>query len=494
MSLRLRRVQGDDGATLVLALIVLMVFGLILGALFGNAGANSRSTPFVRAHLNNVYAADAGVDTGIERLRTDSSYCTDGSDPEVETVPDLANGHAVEISCAVLGSSRAGIGAAGYAVIVEGGSPTDPSLKTILGSKLKEITGPVFLSGATDLKQPLRVQAGNVDNLCGSAVQPAAADLQLDEGFRYSPCRTTRPQVPHVLPQEPCAGAGASTCLRGAVGFPLSVVGPPAVVAACQLFLPGTYRSAPQLVAGKINYFASGVYHFENIGAWTVANTAIVAGSQVTAPDNAAECTKAAPTAALAPTATEAGLAAVSGFGATFVFSGTSYMDMGANSEFTIHPRLAATGTPAWTERLSVVALKDAVGQPSGWSSFTSGRTDDVVKPQPGNTPVIVINGVYYTPRASLTVGATNTVRTEYLGGLVVDRLTIAESASAIRLTISIGFLPGDRIVRLTSRAVRLATEPTGAKPITSVAVATVSKSAGFPVTISSWRSSAPDF
>src|SRR5689334_6828391 len=68
--------SGDDGGyVLVAVLIVLLVFGLILGAIFTNSNVSERNTLVTRTHLNKVYAADAGIDYAIQKLRLDSTYC-----------------------------------------------------------------------------------------------------------------------------------------------------------------------------------------------------------------------------------------------------------------------------------------------------------------------------------------------------------------------------------------------------------------------------------
>jgi hypothetical protein len=478
---------------LVLALLVLMVFGLILGAVFNGAGAGERSTPYTRAHLNNTYAADAGIEAGLQQVRRSSNFCATAQNPSPDLqLTRLANSHDVTVSCRVVSTTNSAVGAAGYAAIVLG--KTVPTILTTQGASTKVISGPVFLSGGSDLKQPLVVHAGDVDNLCG-AVQPATADLKLDEGYRWSTCSQTQPVVEHLLPAEPCggldpsditSGAPVTTCAPSAAGY-LSLDGN------CRFFLPGTYTSPPALDSGgKTNYFLSGTYHFRNIGAWPINHAAVIGGREVTPSPNAANCTKSDPTAVEGNVAVSSlpGGSLVSGYGATFVFSGNSSIDMGAGGSITVYPRLRASGDPgAWTERLSIVALVAEASDPNPtWAK--SSQTTDIMKPQPGNTTTELVQGVYYTPAASLTVSATNNVVCQFVGGLVVNTLTIGESASAISLQIGMRQMTSQRVVQLTSTS----TPTDGEKAVTSVAVVQVGTSAGFPVTVTSWRNSAPDF
>jgi Tfp pilus assembly protein PilX len=483
----MRRVSAswhdDEGAILIFVLIVLLVIGLITGALFGSAGANQRNTPLVRAHLSNVYAADAGIDAGLQRIRRSTNYCATANNPSPDiTYSVLADQRDVTVHCAVISTAGSVVGAAGYAAVVTGGSQSVVSTSTTQGASQKIIDGPVFLSGKTDLKQALTIHGGDIDNLCNSAVQPAAADLKFDIGYSWTPCQSTRPPVDHVLPPEPCA-ASPSTCSPSVTGY--DVLG-----SSCRIFLPGTYTSAPVLLSGGLNYFASGLYHFANVGPITVKQSAAVGGAQVSPPATTPSCTRADPTVATitTPLLPNNVSSRISGYGATFVFSGDSYFDMDTGGSLEIFPRLPATGTtPTWTPRLSVVALDTNTGN-SGWP--TSSRAGDILQPKSGSTPAETVNGLYYTPGASLTVSATQDAVARFLDGLVVNSLTIAESASAISLQVSIRRVASTRRVRIVSTAAAAG----GEKAVTSVAIVDVSTATGTPVTVLSWRSSAPDF
>jgi Tfp pilus assembly protein PilX len=487
---RNRRVGGEDGAVLVFAMIVLMVFGLILGAVFNGTGAGERSTPYTRAHLSNTYAADAGIDVGLQQLRQSSSFCATAQSPSADLqLTGLANGHDVTVRCRVVHTVNSIIGAAGYAAIIMG--KTGPTISTTSGASTKVISGPVFLSGDTDLKQPLVVHAGDIDNLCfqsgtGGAVRPATAAVTFDEGYQWSTCTDTQPSVQHTLPPEPCTAAPGN-CTPSRTGY-LSTDGQ------CRIFLPGRYTSAPSLDTGHQNYFLSGTYHFAGTGGWPVKNAAVIAGLAVPPASNAADCTKTTPTTVAGGVAvsTLPGGTLVSGSGATFVFSGNSFIDMQPGGSLEVFPRLRAASDPiTWTERLSIVALPTESPDPNPtWPRSTVASSSDILQPQPGNTTTELVHGIYYTPAQSLTVQATNSVVSQFVGGVVVYALTIGESASAISLQIGLQPVVSDRVVRLTSTS-----NPTdGEKPVTAVAVVGVATSAGFPVTVLAWRNSAPDF
>ncbi|MDT7539161.1 MAG: hypothetical protein QOI82_2746 [Actinomycetota bacterium] len=471
---------------LVFALVVLMVFGLILGAVFNGTVAGEHSTPFTRAHLNNTYAADAGIEAGLQQIRKSSTFCASSLNPSANLqLTGLANGHDVTVGCSVIGGTNSAIGASGYAAVVLG--KTGTTISTSGGAATKEIGGPVFLSGGTNLTQPLLVHGGDVDNLCfhagiGGAVRPSpTSDLRVDEGFQWSPCTEAQPVVEHVLPTEPCNGVLPATCSPDPNGY-ASLDGK------CRLFLPGTYTTAPVVDTAWPNYFLSGLYHFKNVGSWTIKSASVIAGLATQPAANAPACTQTEPTQVTGGVniSTLPGGSMVSGNGATFVFSGNSWIDMQSGGSFEIFPRLRAASDPGtWTQRLSIVALPTDEGT---WPKSTV--TDQILKPKSGNTPTELIRGVYYTPAASLSVVATNTSVAMFLGGVVVSALDISASASAVSLQIGLPQQIAERVVRLTSTS----TPTDGEQPVTSVAVVKVSTSAGFPVTVTAWRNSAPDY
>ena len=473
-SLRTQVRRDDSGAVLVLALLVLLVFSLVLGALFTNSSTGQKNTPVVRKHLSKVYAADAGIDAGISRLRKESQYCATAANPTADTsLPTLADGRDVTVRCEVL-SSTSNLGAAGYAAIVT--STASDAFTTTNGST-KSVTGPMFMAGTLANSQVLNLHKGDLDHLCASAggttIAPSSSVVTFDNGFGYSPdCKAALPIVPHVLPQAPASSGSCILCT------PLPSVSD---AATCVIFSPGRYTAPPNLDSSHVNYFASGTYFFDNIGAWAIKQ-AIVVGGLPTAPETAS--------CATTLNDTQGG---GTGAGATFVFGGSSFIDFDVDAHLEIFERvLPATDTTS-TPGLAVVALTNL--EPNqGYSASTV--TGDLFKPKNGNTPDFILHGVLYAPSSTLTVNATNGVRAQLLEGLIVNKFRIEEASSSSALQITITFRPGSRRVRLTSTASAATFNgiADGGKDTTSVAVLDIPTQAGFPVTVKAWRSTAPDF
>ncbi|MDX6200222.1 MAG: hypothetical protein QOJ79_3373 [Actinomycetota bacterium] len=480
---RIRGAPNDEGAVLLLVLLVLLVFGIILGALFTNANGSERSTPFVRANMANVYAADAGIDAGLQRLRQNSEFCATKNNgvAYTETFSKLANGHDVKVTCNVTSSATSLLGAAGYAAVV---LSNDADSLTQFRSGTPVITGPTFLSGLdpSKLQNPIQVKTGNVDHLCTTGGQnPIAQDAKIvidtANGYEWNPDCSTTPVVPHILPPEPCASSSVGAC-----DVLLNYQG--VETASCRIFAPGTYTTAPALSNTKLNYFASGVYHFKGIGGWQIKSDSVVAGREQGQDALCSTNLIDEPTITIGTTSVNT---ANNGYGATFVFSGDSYINTDSNASLTINARLPQSGTPSWTQRLSIVALEDLTGN-AGWA--TSSITTDIIDPQLGNTPAADVRGVVYAPKATLTVDPNNTAVEKFTGGLFVNKLHIGNTTNAIGLVIGATPVFGDRTVTLTSTS-----QPTaGEKPVTAVAVVTVSTTSGFPTVVNSWHNNPPDF
>ena len=71
-----RRLHGEDGASLVLAMAFLILFGLILVALLGFAVTSFKAGGDVGDREKATYAADAAIDTAVARMRQDAGMQT----------------------------------------------------------------------------------------------------------------------------------------------------------------------------------------------------------------------------------------------------------------------------------------------------------------------------------------------------------------------------------------------------------------------------------
>ena len=72
---RCRYVRDDEGASLVIVLAFVALFGVLLSVLLNQTSASFKRTVVTRAYVAKVYAADAGADAGIQALRNDDLAC-----------------------------------------------------------------------------------------------------------------------------------------------------------------------------------------------------------------------------------------------------------------------------------------------------------------------------------------------------------------------------------------------------------------------------------
>jgi hypothetical protein len=66
------RVRDDDGQALLLALVFLLFFGLVIGAMLTFAGASVLAAERLREQRATVYAADGAIDAAIQVGRSDT--------------------------------------------------------------------------------------------------------------------------------------------------------------------------------------------------------------------------------------------------------------------------------------------------------------------------------------------------------------------------------------------------------------------------------------
>ena len=80
-----RRGEGEDGATLMLALAFLLLFSLVIAAVLAHEQTGLQTTNAVKAHGSKLYAADGGIDFGIQKPR-----CTDSRSAPTSQSADVA--------------------------------------------------------------------------------------------------------------------------------------------------------------------------------------------------------------------------------------------------------------------------------------------------------------------------------------------------------------------------------------------------------------------
>src|SRR5438067_634418 len=84
----LRRVRSDDGATLLIALIIITTVAVVIGALLGLSSSSVEATVGLRDQTGSAYNGDAAAQIAINTLRNS----TFANDTGKQCFPSGANG------------------------------------------------------------------------------------------------------------------------------------------------------------------------------------------------------------------------------------------------------------------------------------------------------------------------------------------------------------------------------------------------------------------
>lgn len=156
-----RRAHGERGATLMLALAFLLLFSVVVAAVLVQTQTGLKTTSAVTSHDDKLYAADGGIDYGIQKVRTTASLCPDVASGQQSVGTIDLNGRTVTVTCKTLsGDNGAGgsvFGPSGWTTVATGYGTAawsstkarcnSPSTPTDLGSTIQVVnctgaTGP----------------------------------------------------------------------------------------------------------------------------------------------------------------------------------------------------------------------------------------------------------------------------------------------------------------------------------------------------------------
>lgn len=435
------RLRGEDGASMTLALAFLTLFGVLSVSLLSLTSASFKISTVADNKTDQLYAADAGIEYGVQNLDADSTKCASSGTSHTWPATTI-NGSSVQYSCSWVsggtGSGSSGL-LGGYAAVLGSGGLQmvgGPPL-TLLGNMYSQ--GPISLTGVN-----VQIQ-GNLERSSSSCpnAQLVSAILTV-----VGSC-TASVAAPNPNP-APTVGNMPSTALASQ----------PGATANCTILYPGKYGSGglalPSLV-GKRIYMASGTYYFNSTGNVGVTGTEIFGGAKAAGENqlisggpcsNDAEATTKQPT--YAPVGT----------GVTLILGGDSRLS-GTSARIEL---FSPSGISIW-------ARTTTTGAGTGYNPATT--TSSIVSLTGGETAV---HGVVYVPESDIT-GTGGTV-SQLAGGVVAKRLTF--TGTVIGGVGAGGGAPSARTVTLTA----VATAPDGA---TSTVTATIQPDALTPV-ITNWR------
>lgn len=492
-----RTARGEEGAVLALALVFLTFFAILIGALLVLTQANFKMTGVVTSHTGKLYAADGGIDYGIQQMRASSTLCQDAA-AGTQAVGDVAiNGRTVHVTCQTLSGSPGGgtsPGGATLAVVATGyNGPTGAAapLATLIRSTGNQAGNQFFITGGA-------FNAGSFSWAANSFTTHFQGDVH-----QYDPYCTNAKNSATTL-DNPVMDAPSTWVCENAAGYPIPDPNPSLIVptaaapapwnvnATCRVFFPGKYTSPlPAFSSSNRYYFASGVYYFENVGA-------IALGGQVFGGAQGTETKKLTPT----PCSTDAAAngqvpGSATGSGVEFVLGGTSRITVNSSSSENVELFSRVPLVPA-AEGKPGVSIYAPRSNGTNYVRWNTGVATDraVVFTAPGNdtSAKIVFHGLVYVPTSLQQTfeihNPGNPAPSVFSGGLVCQALTISvgnnsQSGSVPVAQIVVPSPPTPRTVVITATAP--GTQP-GETSIVSKSVIVIDVDGNKTTTVQSWR------
>lgn len=502
-----RRVRGDDGASLVLALVFMVVVGLFVTVALEKNQAVSLSGQRVGERVQLQYTLDGAVDRTLQRLRSEvasgnPTSCTSPTAPNGQGTFAL-NGLTAKYTCTTLAGRTTNTGdntVTNYALVTT--SPNTGALTSQSGvSQDLQVAGSIFLNRVVanaDVGKPIKITDGDLVTPQAANCQSqldAVTNIELIGSGQLRSCttQTLGQALPAVTLPTPAPTVDLSTSTFAAtstvnIGDGLALT---SGSRSCTVFFPGRYTKPPALTNNSKNYFVSGLYYFDfpnSAPTWTIddANVEVVAGARSLSTDTAVpdnDCKSMGVTDAMALAAPLALLQSatfgpyVFSHGATWVFGGRSKLEVKKGSVSMFSPPTNGSSVPVNLVGASSYTASDYTSQPVDTATLTGG----------GNNSSIEINAKVFAPNSYLEIFSTNNTIAAARGGVVGYRVHLkASAAGSDALVISAGSQgnppPPFRTVLVET------TDDSGTSSARNRTVATIGNFAPFTVTVRSWR------
>ena len=456
---RLRRSQ--DGASLIIVLVVISVFGLVLSGLLTESSASIKYTKTVDSHEERVYAADAGVALAIQQVRQNNELCSDVGLSSTVPISTTINGRTVSVTCT--GATGSALGARGYAIQVRESSLGVRGVFETQSGGTKSLTGPVFVDGTFNLSGGgVQVKRGNVyqkDPSCNSASPPVSIESGL--GYRYL-CTSAVPALPTNDP--PPAGVPATA--------------PTPTGTTCKTFYPGTYTDANKPVLAADNYFVSGVYYFNFTGS-LVLDGKWVYGGIIGAGETRVLDATVRPLPSCVQSVNPGGY---TGTGVKIIMGSTARFDL-SKGHMELFARqdapAAPSPKPSGTNGISVVAA------PSSWAGWNKSTVGTTIVDLSSNLNLsdLALHGLVWARDQRVNLGSVNGAVAQTTGGVVANYVYL-QTSNGDGLHVSVeGGDPDPRYVKLEATVTEA-----GARDVKSTAIIVLDNDISTAPTIQSWR------
>jgi hypothetical protein len=544
------RRRDDEGVSLILALIFVVVLSLIVLAGLSDAFTTTQANTDTQGRVRLQYGLDAGISKALTALQADLKSgnpqdCTNSSAGSTQVVQGLpvsySNGSSpsVNTTCQALAGqaeSNNGLTNMNYAIITTSTAGDDLTTQSgVSGSLL--IGGSVYMASQIetdgDLKKPVTV--------CSGSSCPTSASTEADfVGYLQNPTSTcpvsSLTQVTVTDGLLACTQQTPSSVLPVIPSeLDLATMTPPSPdmsavhwdvgsgKSTCRVFLPGLYTSAPTLLpaSGKksgSNLFAGGLYYFNGVHTFNVNSSTVYAGWEDPSPPaplpmdqggipSSDPCSSVSMSTVVSNLTKFTGLPAgfssslIWQYGATFVLGGDSSIALqgsGSNSgSLTMFTPTAQFCDPKTmpgkcTQLVLPVNLYTVQSADTGWATWdgvTACNGSSVFVVCNVNTSAdMLFNAKLYAANAPVDLFASSPSHEAALDGIVASTIMLQASASA-------GLSPEVTSISITGnppppfRTVCLiSTDATGNSAGYDKAVAEIANGSPFAVTVLSWR------
>jgi hypothetical protein len=423
--------ERDEGSILIMALILVTVFGVVIGSIATYAAVSFKHTSNVRAQTEMRASAEAGVRVTLDQLSRHQTLCADTSTPAPLTISP--NAATVTVRCTNIGGAN--VAATNFAVLLTGlgVNGSYPSLLSS-GGGTRKIGGGLYMavpSSHSVSNLELQGDFWYLDSTCTSVSPPTISGMTITPvppRTKICTTKTWQEIVPTILlPAKPTS---------------VNPAGRDDLVSGCRIFYPGTYTSPPDLA--DQNYFVSGDYYFEFNDSFEIKQATIIGGN--IDPTLGDTQYVSAPNCANARSVPAVG-GAEDGYGNSWFLGKGAWIDVGTQGALEIFRR------DQGTQEVSVMAVSStSAGYSASTNVITSGTP--ILSTKSGSNNDLVIHGLINVPKAQVAFGnVSNSANAQALGGVVAAGIEMQSSASASGFVINRASIPAQTRLRITSTA-----------------------------------------
>jgi hypothetical protein len=476
---RVPRFRSERGSSLIFALAFISAIAVFSVAILGFARSGYQSTIATRVRTDRLYGADAGIEYGINVLRTDATKCPNAAAGLVTLSASLALNPSppttVKVQCQTsAGSSQTGGGGTtllgGYSTIAVGTGVTNAIevAGNTNGAPSFLYRGDVY-SGA-NVSVPSAAPTTIQGNLKLKTQTCTPANVTLTGGACTSGVALPATSPNPLLVKVPAAATQPTTTANGT---------------GCTILYPGIYTSAPAFSVGQSYFLASGTYYFKGT---TLDLNGTVFGGEPSAGETQ-QLTGVSPCATDAIAKTKKSTFTAVGKGVTII--------LGGNSEFRIQDTAA---------KVELYARAGETGATAGVSLWANTTTTGVITPanytvSSGTAHIfdkaqkdanVVVHGLTYLPpsavwtREPLNAGAGGA--SQFMGGLYANQVHVEIDGNGA--VGDVAEMSGTTVAAPSARTVTItATSPaTGGAGATVIVATVLPDQASETGRITSWR------